>query len=233
MYRVLIVDDDVELCELLKEYLQAENFFVDVVHVADDVFLQLDNNQYDIVVLDVMLSPANGFDVLRDIRKKFSIPVLMLTARGDDIDRIIGLENGADDYLAKPCNPRELTARIKAILRRVSPNEDVNKKTNHLLYSGGIEINTTKRHVKCNGIDLNLTNTEYNLLINFINNPNTAIAKEVLFEKILGRKMEPYDRSLDVHISNLRNKLERCQHCVSRIKTIYGFGYMYEINEDA
>jgi two-component system response regulator CpxR len=229
MPKILIIDDDIELCELLTEYLSAEDFSVTSVHHGEAGLAQLKkDNTYDLIILDVMLPKLNGFEILRKLRQFSTIPVLMLTARGDDIDRIVGLEMGADDYLPKPFNPRELVVRLKAILRRTSTQQkDYSTHPPHLNVDD-ITVDLEKRYVSINNKAIELTNTEYNILIYLLESADKAVAKEKLYEKALGRKMEPFDRSLDVHVSNLRNKLGLNKKGKSRIKTLHGYGYLYE-----
>ena len=232
MSKILIIDDDIELCELLKEYLSAEGFTIYSVHHGNKGLEQLqDDASYDLVILDVMLPQLSGFDVLRKIRQFSTVPVLMLTAKGDDIDRIVGLEMGADDYLPKPFNPRELVVRLKVILRRtqIQKNGKTQDQSKQLIIDD-ITIDLEKRNVKINNKEVILTNTEYNILVYLLESADKAVPKEILYEKTLGRKMEPFDRSLDVHVSNLRNKLGPNKKANPRIKTLHGYGYLYETN---
>ncbi len=220
---ILIIDDDVELTELLTEYLEAEGFDVIAVHDGESGVKKALNQEFDAIVLDVMLPKLNGFEVLKQIREHIETPVLMLTARGDDIDKIVGLEIGADDYLPKPCNPRELVARLKAILRRirhVSTEKPVIERHN-------IKVDCSKRAVTLNNETLELTNAEFNILEMLIKTPGQAFSKEELTEYALGRKFTAYDRSIDVHISNLRHKLGDNDQGEPIVKTVRGFGYMF------
>ena len=216
---ILIIDDDTELCEMLSEYLQAENFLVATVHDGVEGITQALSHPYDAIVLDVMLPSADGFTVLREIRAKSAIPILMLTAKGEDIDRIIGLEMGADDYLPKPCNPRELSARLKAILRRTH----ITSISNSYLNAGTLQLNPTSRQVSQAGNKLNLTSTEYNLLEVLMKNTGQVVSKEMLSEQAMGRKLTRYDRSIDMHLSKLRHKLGDDTQQI--IQTIRGVGY--------
>lgn len=216
---ILIIDDDTELCEMLSEYLQAENFLVATVHDGVEGITQALSHPYDAIVLDVMLPSADGFTVLREIRAKSVIPILMLTAKGEDIDRIIGLEMGADDYLPKPCNPRELSARLKAILRRTH----ITSISNSYLNAGTLQLNPTSRQVSQAGNKLNLTSTEYNLLEVLMKNTGQVVSKEMLSEQAMGRKLTRYDRSIDMHLSKLRHKLGDDTQQI--IQTIRGVGY--------
>jgi len=220
---VLIIDDDVELTELLVEYLEQERFKITCVHDGETGIKRALNQPFDAIILDVMLPKLNGFEVLRGIREHLNIPVLMLTARGDDIDRIVGLEIGADDYLPKPCNPRELVARLKAILRRTQKTP-VHKPT---IECHDIVVDCSKRIVLVAGQSLELTNAEFNILEMLVKSPGQAFSKEELTEYALGRKYTAYDRSIDVHISNLRNKIGDNNPDKELIKTVRGFGYMF------
>ena len=229
MSRVLIVDDDTELCEMLVEYLGTEGFFMDTVHDgAAGVELGL-SGEYDIVVLDVMLPKINGFDVLRHIRTESQVPILMLTAREDDVDRIVGLEVGADDYLSKPCNPRELVARLRAILRRTRYSQS-NPESRHdrkILQAGDMEVHPALRQAIYRKHKLDLTSTEYNLLEVLVRNAGQVVTKKTLSEQALGRKLTRYDRSVDMHLSKLRRKLGTDEEGLSPIQTVRGVGYQF------
>ncbi|KTD36218.1 transcriptional regulatory protein CpxR [Legionella nautarum] len=220
---ILIVDDDIELTDLLTQYLEPEGFEVICVHDGESAIKKALNQSFDAIILDVMLPKLNGFEVLKAIREHLETPVLMLTARGDDIDRIVGLEIGADDYLPKPCNPRELTARLRAILRRTQKIPTQRPIIEHQ----GIIVDCSKRVASQEGEVLELTNAEFNILEMLIKSPGQAFSKEELTEYALGRKYTAYDRSIDVHISNLRNKLGDNQEGEPIVKTVRGFGYMF------
>ena len=223
-----MIDDDEELCELVSEYLTVEGLTVEAVHDGESGLRNAVSNQFDLVILDVMLPKMNGFDVLRELRQKSKIPVLMLTARGDDMERIVGLEIGADDYLPKPFNPRELVARIRAILRRVTTETEqipVSK-----FQVDDIEVSLAARSAKKDGEDLNLTAVEFDLLVALLKDAGKVINKEDLSETVLDRKLSPYDRSLDMHISNLRKKLGTREDDDERIKTIRSVGYIYTVS---
>lgn len=226
MSKILLIDDDEELCELVAEYLTVEDFTVKAVHDGESGLQTAVSGEFDLVILDVMLPKMNGFDVLRALRKTSKIPVLMLTARGDDMDRIVGLETGADDYLPKPFNPRELVARIRAILRRTETEQIPNSK----FQVDDIEVSTGARSAKKDGEDLNLTAVEFDLLVALLKNAGKIINKEELSQTVLDRKLSPFDRSLDMHISNLRKKLG-IRADEERIKTIRSVGYIYTVNE--
>lgn len=220
---ILIIDDDVELSDLLAQYLEPEGFLVECVHDGESGVKKALNQHFDAIVLDVMLPKLNGFEVLKAIREHLDTPVLMLTARGDDIDKIVGLEIGADDYLPKPCNPRELVARLRAILRRTQKTLTQRP----VIEQHNIVVDCSKRIVTLAGHYLELTNAEFNILEMLIKSPGQAFSKEELTEYALGRKYTAYDRSIDVHISNLRNKLGDNTQGEPIIKTVRGFGYMF------
>jgi DNA-binding response OmpR family regulator len=229
MNQILLIDDDEELCELVSEYLTVEGFEVESVHDGASGLERALSGNYDLVTLDVMLPKMNGFDVLRNLRGQSKIPVLMLTARGDDTERIVGLEIGADDYLPKPFNPRELVARIRAILRRVNETEDEKQTALEKLNVEDIEIAVAARSAKRNGEDLGLTSVEFELLYALLSEAGKIVKKEDLSEQVLDRKLSPYDRSLDMHISNLRKKLGDRADGDERIKTIRSVGYIYTV----
>lgn len=223
MAQILLADDDSVLSEMLIDYLEVEGF--DVKHAENGaVAVSLASKQeFDLIVLDVMMPEKNGFDALREIRVSQVTPVLMLTARGDDVDRIVGLEMGADDYLPKPCNPRELVARIRAILRR-TVNKQSSKST---LAIQGVQLVRSDRTVRHNDVLIDLTSTEFNVLEVLMDEVGKVISKNDLSERALDRKIMAYDRSLDMHISNLRKKLGRGDDDKELIKTVRGVGYIY------
>ena len=226
--RLLVIDDDVELCELVSEYLESEGFQIEAESSGDHGADRALENDYSLIILDVMLPGVNGFEALRRIRASSDVPVLMLTARGDDVDRIVGLEIGADDYLPKPFNPRELVARIHAILRRsrsragggaAPPTERI--------AVGDVELDTGSRTVTRGGTEVRLTAMEFDVLEVLLRNAGRVVARENLVEQVLGRKYSPYDRSIDVHVSNLRKKLGHKIHGMERIKSVRQVGYLY------
>jgi two-component system, OmpR family, response regulator CpxR len=227
MERVLVIDDDVGLCELVEEYLGPEGYDVEATHNGERGIDRALSNEHSLVILDVMLPGMHGFDVLRRIRAKSRIPVLMLTARGDDVDRIVGLEIGADDYLPKPFNPRELVARIRAILRRTQPDEALAGGTRESLIVGDIEMDTSTRAVNRAGEAVELTAVEYDLLERLLRSAGQIAKREELVKEVLGRELSPFDRSIDMHVSNLRKKLGHQLNGMERIKTIRGVGYIY------
>jgi len=229
MNHVLLVDDDVELCQLLEEYLVSEGFVVDMAHDGEAALVKLHENDFDAVVLDVMMPKLNGFDTLRQLREFSQIPVLMLTAKGDDVDSVLGLELGADDYLSKPCNPRVLLARIRAILRRLEFQDNTYEKSSSIEIEDNIEVDTSSHSVNLNGQVIRVTGTEYILLTTLREKAGTVISKDDLSNAALGRKVSQFDRSLDMHISNLRKKLGLGPNNEERIQTIRGVGYLYTL----
>ena len=226
MDRILIIDDDVALCELVTEYLAPLGFQIDSVHRGDAGAEQALAEKYSLVVLDVMLPGLNGFEVLRRIRTESKVPVLMLTARGDDVDRIVGLEIGADDYLPKPFNPRELTARIRAILRRTQGDEPISATTAKVAV-GDVELDNGTRAVLRSGESVELTSVEFDLLDRLLRSAGRIVTREELSQQVLKRSSSPFDRSIDMHISNLRKKLGHRYGPHERIKTVRGVGYIY------
>jgi two-component system response regulator CpxR len=227
MDQILIIDDDIALCELVTEFLEPLGFQIESVHRGDLGAERALAGEHALVVLDVMLPGLNGFEVLRRIRADSKVPVLMLTARGDDVDRIVGLEIGADDYLPKPFNPRELVARIRAILRRVKSDEPAHQTATKELTVGDVELDSGTRMVKRGGEIVELTAVEFDLLEKLLRAAGRIITREELSKQVLGRSTSPFDRSVDMHISNLRKKLGHQVGEVERIKTVRGVGYIY------
>lgn len=236
MKNILIIDDDTELCDLLTDYLSPEGFLVKTTHNGEQGVDLATNNESDLVILDVMLPGINGFDVLRKIRERSSVPVIMLTARGDDVDRIVGLELGADDYLPKPFNPRELVARIHAIHRRTStqagstgPGQAKQNTANIII--DDLELKPSHQSLVCNGTKVELTAVQFSILHQLLLNAGQVVSRDNLAENVLGRKLEMFDRSIDVHISSLRKKLDIQSGKRERIKSIRGVGYQYLVDE--
>jgi two-component system response regulator CpxR len=232
MHRILVIDDDVELCELLSDYLTPEGFQVETVHDGAQGAVRGLSGEPALVVLDVMLPGMSGFDVLRRIRAGSHVPVIMLTARGDDVDRIVGLEMGADDYLPKPFNPRELVARIRAIQRRVEAGRDRETGKAHRLVLGDVQLEQGARVVLQHGHPVDLTSVEFTLLEVLLRAAGQVVTREDLAKEVLGRPLSPYDRSIDVHISSLRRKLGHQLGGTERIKTVRGAGYVYTLPPD-
>ena len=228
MHRILVIDDDVELCELLTDYLTPEGFQVEVVHDGAQGADRALASEPAQVVLDVMLPSMSGFDVLRHIRAGSNVPMLMLTAGGEDVDRIVGLEIGADDYLPKPFNPRELVARIRAIQRRLEPvRERESRRAGHRLVVGDVRLDPAARVVLQRNHPVELTSVVFTLLEVLLRAAGRVVTREDLAKRVLGRPLSPYDRSIDVHISSLRKKLGHQLGDTERIKTVRGTGYVY------
>ena len=218
---ILIIDDDEELGSMLQDFFKPDNISITIALSGEAGLDRIGKKNFDLVILDIMLPGMNGMEVLKAIRKNNEIPVIMLTARGEEIDRIIGLEIGADDYLSKPFNPRELSARIKAILKRSQSRGLTEKKK-----IGLITIDERSRKVYVNKLPLKLTGTEFEILRALVSSPGKVISKDELSENILGRKLLPYDRSIDTHISNLRNKLGEASSSGVNIQNQRGIGYI-------
>jgi len=221
---ILLADDDIELSGLLKEYFETEGFGVRLAHDGRSALDEARKPGLDLVVLDVMMPEMNGMDVLRELRKESHLPVIMLTARGDDTDRILGLELGADDYVPKPCNPRELLARIRAVMRRGQ------SATEHgVLNVDDLELKQGSRTLLKSGAEVELTSTEFSILLALLQHQGEVVSKRDLYMSALGREPVPHDRSVDMHVSNLRRKLGPDQTGQNRIETIRGIGYQYRI----
>ncbi len=228
MTRVLIVDDDAELCELLREYLGHEGFAVDCAGDGVSGAERAVSGGFDIVVLDVMLPGQSGLEALRAIRRASEVAVVMLTARGDEVDRVLGLELGADDYLPKPFSPRELVARMRAVLRR---GRDRRADDARVLEQGDLRLDRGARVVTRRGEEVVLTGTEFALLDRLASHAGEVVGRDDLFHDVLGRRPTGFDRSLDVHVSNLRRKLGPLRGGRERIKTVRGSGYVYVTGE--
>ena len=225
MSKLLLVDDDVELTELLSSLLTLEGFDVQTANNGLEALQKLDES-HELVLLDVMMPKLNGLDTLKEIRKVSNVPVMMLTARGEDIDRVLGLELGADDYLPKPFNDRELVARIRAILRRsVSPSNNVDN-TKEILSFENITLYLTRQTAMYDEKNLNLTDYEFKILHRLIESKGDIVTREELSLEVLGKTLSPFDRSLDMHISNLRRKLPERESKLSWFKTLRGKGYL-------
>jgi len=223
MSEILLIDDDVELCELVSEYLGGEGFRVEVVYDGAAGLTRAQENLHDLVILDVMLPGLTGFEVLRELRKSSTVPVLMLTARGEDVDRIVGLEMGADDYLPKPFNPRELAARMRAVLRRASAGPE----TSDRIGVDDVIVDLGTRCVSVADVEITLTGVEFSLLEALVRSAGSVVNRDELSRAALFRRASAFDRSLDVHISNLRRKLGPTEKGGERIKTVRGVGYQY------
>ena len=224
---ILVIDDDVELCELVTEYLEGEGFGVEVINDGADGVEKALSEDFRLIILDVMLPGLNGLEVLRRIRAHSQVPVMMLTARGEEVDRIVGLEVGADDYLPKPFNPRELVARIRAILRRAYPKgSELHPSLPERFAYGDIELDLGTRAVQKAGDAVELTTVEFDLLEAFLRGSGNVMKREELVERVLGRAFSPFDRSIDMHVSKLRRKLGTHPDGSERIKSIRSVGYL-------
>jgi two-component system response regulator CpxR len=227
---ILLIDDDVELCSMLTEYMGKYGFRVTAVHRGDTGLKAALEKPFALVLLDVMLPGLDGFEVLRRIRATSAVSVLLLTARGEDVDRIVGLEIGADDYLSKPFNPRELLARVRAILRRSAGAQVIQEQT--LLRVDGLELNLAARTVLQDGKKIELTDVEFALLEALMRSPGKVVTREDISENVLGRKFHPFDRALDMHVSRLRRKLGEQSEAEEKVKTIRGVGYQLAVNSN-
>lgn len=228
MEHILIIDDDVGLCEVLAERLESEGFSLEAAHDGATGLARAQSRDHALVVLDLMLPGLTGLDVLRNLRAHSGIPVLILTARGEELDRILGLELGADDYLAKPFNPRELIARVRAILRRSSQIAA----TGQRLSAGDISLDLSAREAWMNEEKLQLTSAEFSLLESLVRDAGHVVTREQLTESVLGRKVVgPFDRVIDVHVSNLRKKLGNSPGG-DRIKAVRGEGYQFVVRSE-
>lgn len=227
MSQLLLIDDDAGLSELLKELLELEGFQLSLASDGEQGLAKALSGDYQLILLDVMLPKINGFELLKQLRQHQQTPVIMLTARGDEIDRVVGLEIGADDYLPKPFNDRELIARIRAILRRSKRQIDQQGTEQDMMLSGDIKLNIHRQEAFCNDQLLELTDTQFSLLIELVAHRGKLLTKELLSQKVLGKRLMPYDRSLDMHLSNLRKKLPDRKDGRLRIKTLRGKGYIW------
>ena len=223
MDKILIIDDDVQLTELLNEFLSSYKYDIIIKHNPNEGLEYLDKNKVNVIILDIMLPEIDGFQVLRKIREQLSIPVIMLTARGEVTDRIVGLELGADDYLPKPFEPRELLARIQSILRRASSSAAIIEQVHYK----GLSVDKNKQEVLLDGKSISLSTTEYDALLLFIENSSKTLDREFLVENLRGISWQSYDRSVDVLVSRLRGKLGETPINTRFIKTIHGIGYKF------
>jgi two-component system response regulator CpxR len=227
MNRILLIDDDTALCELLAEYLASEGFDVESAHTGPEGVSRALSDEWDAVVLDVMLPGMNGFDVLKKIQNRIEAPVLMLTARGEDTDTVLGLELGADDYVAKPCSPRVLVARLRNLLRRKTESEPASSQRQ----IGDLSYDISKRQVSLDGHPVDLTGAEFNLLVLLLEHAGQLVSKEVLALDGLGRALQAYDRRIETHMAQIRKKLGPLPDGSPRIKTVRGSGYHYVLNQ--
>jgi len=227
--KILLVDDDAKLRKLLTEYLEGYGYNVLTAPDGLAAMETLRREVPDIIILDVMMPHKDGLQVLSEIRSEHALPVIMLTAKGEEADRIVGLELGADDYLPKPFNPRELLARVKAVLRRAWPSaqESAIREEPDILQAGNLTLNRARRALYIDEQELELSATEFNLLEALMSRPNSVMSRDQLMNQARGRDFIAFDRSVDVHISKLRAKLKVFPSCENVIKTIWGVGYMF------
>ncbi|HGJ5868360.1 envelope stress response regulator transcription factor CpxR [Arsenophonus nasoniae] len=226
MHKILLIDDDRELTSLLKELLEMEGFSVIIAYDGEQALTLLDST-IDLLLLDIMMPKKNGIDTLKEIRRQYQIPVIMLTARGSDLDRVLGLELGADDYLPKPFNDRELVARIRALLRRSNWSEQSQDNLNSSICQvDGLQLNPGRQEASFNGKVLDLTGTEFTLLYLLAQHLGQVVSREHLSQEVLGKRLTPFDRAIDMHISNLRRKLPERTDGLPWFKTLRGRGYL-------
>ena len=231
MNKLLLIDDDKELSKLICDYMSTEGFEVTPAYDGEAALEIARQGQFSAIILDVMLPIRNGFEVLKILRKTDQTPVLMLTAKGDTVDRVIGLEIGADDYLPKPCDPRELVARIRAILRRASTTEPTRSKLEKIS-SGPLVLHLGSRNVTWDTTEIVLTGTEFSVLEILVRQAGQVISKDDMTEQALNRKLTPYDRSIDVHVSNIRKKLTSAGANKELIINVRGAGYMLTLHDE-
>ena len=229
MYNVLIADDNLQIVSILKEYCKKNNFNVTLAHDGEETLKKIRNNKFDIVLLDIMMPKKNGFDVCKEVRTFSNVPIIMITSIGEDFERIMGLETGADDYIVKPFSPGEVIARIHAILRRVIPNENINQEK--IFSYDNLTINLSDFTVKINDENISLTKKEIELLWLLSTNRNKVFTRENLLDSIWGYDYFGDSRTVDSHIKRLRAKLDNYEHESWNIKTIWGVGYKFDIQE--
>lgn len=225
MTSILMIDDDIALTQLVAEYLQLDGYQFKAVHQGPEGLELAKSNAFELILLDIMLPGMDGLTLLKQLRQHSYCPVLMLTARGDEIDRVVGLELGADDYLAKPFSPRELVARIKAILRRVELIQQQQQPQLSALQVNGLRLDSAKRQIFVAEHALILTATEYQILELLMRHAGDVVSKEDLSQLALGKRLQLYDRSLDMHISNIRKKIAQYDES-EKIQTLRGLGYV-------
>ena len=229
MYKVLIADDNKQIVSILSEYCKKNNFIVSTVFNGEDALKEVEENKFDIVLLDVMMPKKDGFDVCREVRKFSNVPIIMITARGEDYEKIMGLEIGADDYIVKPFSPGEIIARINAILRRITPQNDDSEK---VFSFDNLEIDLNNFTVKINNEIISLTKKEIEILWTLATNQNKVFTRENLLDLIWGFDYFGESRTVDTHIKRLRAKMDNYEHKKWNIKTIWGVGYKFDILEN-
>jgi two-component system response regulator CpxR len=229
MPSVLLIDDDEELCSMLTRYLGRESFELQAVHTGGEGLERASGGGFDLVLLDVMLPEIQGFELLRELRKRTQVPVLMLTARGEEVDRVVGLEVGADDYITKPFSPRELVARMRAILRRAKPAEEATTTapSSQILCVGDVELDPRARSVLRAGKPIELTTAEFDVLAILLGSAGRIVERDAIAKAVLGRPLAPFERSIDMHVSKLRRKLGNLPGGQPRIRTVRNVGYLF------
>lgn len=228
--KILVIDDDAKLQRLLKEYLQEYGYELTSLLTGTDVIKTIQQENPHIIILDIVLPDTNGFEILKDIRQAYSIPVIMLSAKGEETDRIVGLEMGADDYMPKPYNPRELMARIKAVLRRTpsdEPEEAPQKDSLDLIHACSLTLDRSRQILMKGNKNTELTSTEYNIIEAMMKRPHTVFSRDELMNRARGNDVAAFDRSIDMHISKLRAKIESISGSRKQIKTVWSTGYMF------
>jgi two-component system, OmpR family, response regulator ResD len=229
--KILVVDDDKKLTEIIEKYFSQYEFDVVVANDGNDIENLIKQKKPDVILLDVMLPDRNGFDILRKLQKEFDIPIIMLTAKGDEVDKVIGLELGADDYVTKPFSIRELIARIRSVLRRAVTYHNDFKNKNEITFRN-LSIIPDRRTLKIDETEHDLTKTEFDLLYLLASNPNKTFTREELLKIVSDRDYAIFDRSIDMHISHLRNKLKLQTPSCCTIKTVWGSGYRFEVVDE-
>lgn len=225
--KILIVDDDKALRDLIKRYLTENGYLALTANDGDEMYQQLEQNTPDLIIMDLMLPGDDGLTLARQIRNKGNMPIIILSAQGDEVDRIVGLEVGADDYLPKPFNPRELLARIRSVLRRAQTNQAQKSSDTEDAVFGDYRLLSKSRQLFLNDEEVMLTSGEFTLLEIFVNNPNRLLNRDSLLQLLKGYEHQPYDRSIDVRITRLRRKIEPDPSKPTYIRTIWGEGYMF------
>ena len=228
MYKVLIADDNKQIVSILSEYCKKNNFTVSTVFDGETALKEIEENEFDIILLDVMMPKKDGFDVCREVRTFSNVPIIMITARGEDYEKIMGLEIGADDYIVKPFSPGEIIARINAILRRITPKNDESTK---IFSFDNLEIDLNNFTVKINDEIISLTKKEIEILWTLATNQNKVFTRENLLDLIWGFDYFGESRTVDTHIKRLRAKLDNYKHEKWNIKTIWGVGYKFDVLE--
>lgn len=223
---ILIVEDEIKIALLLKDYFEKANYKVDHLENGNLVVSHLKKNPTDLIILDIMLPGMEGLEICKEVRKFSDVPIIMVTAKVEEIDRLIGLELGADDYICKPFSPREVVARVKSVLRRVNPQEK-----EKIIKIGSVFLDETTREVKVNDKLVDLTPSEFNLLKVLMSHPNKVFSRSELLDRVQGYGFEGYDRTIDTHIKNLRKKLSKLQSNEEIIKSVYGVGYRFYLSE--